>query len=306
MRECLAAIDGAMAVGDPATEAQARFILDWAYVSLGQADRAVHSERALELYTELGDLPGQARVLNNLGGFAYFDGRWDEAIELYERSRELRARTGNVVDAAVGLYNIGEVLIDQGHLDKAEECMVEVDRVWRASDDRIGIGIAQMQLARGSRRRGASSTPRSPASRRPAGILEEMRAEAEVVEVDLRTAECLLAAGDHRGAGRVVDEALRRDEALAGVVDHAPLLRVLAGALLEGGDVELAETTIQASLEEARDRDASFEIARALVVLAEIERAYAAAATPPAITSPRPGERFAALGVVEVPLVAAR
>ena len=89
-----------------------------------------------------------------------------------------------------------------------------------------------------------------------------MRAEAEVVEVDLRTAECLLAAGDHRGASRVIDEALRRDEALAGVVDHAPLLRVLAGALLEGGDVELAETTIQASLEEARDRDASFEIAR--------------------------------------------
>ena len=74
-----------MAVGDPATEAQARFILDWAYVSLGQADRAVHSARALEIYAELGDLAGQAGVLNNLGGFAYFDGRWDEAIELYER-----------------------------------------------------------------------------------------------------------------------------------------------------------------------------------------------------------------------------
>ena len=146
--ECLAAIDSAMAVGDPATEAQARFTLDWAYVSLGQSEQAVHSERALELYTELGDLTGQAVVLNNLGGFAYFDGRWDEAVELYERARVLRDRTGNAVDAAIGMYNIGEVLIDQGHLDKAHEYLAEADRVWRASDYRGGFGVVQMQLAR--------------------------------------------------------------------------------------------------------------------------------------------------------------
>ena len=88
MRECLAAIESAIAVGDPATEAQARYTLDWTYVSLGQSEHAVHSDRALELYTELGDLTGQAVVLNNLGGFAYFDGRWDEAVELYEQARD--------------------------------------------------------------------------------------------------------------------------------------------------------------------------------------------------------------------------
>ena len=171
MRESLVAIESAIAVDDPATEAQARLHLDWAYVSLGQSQLAVHSERALALYTELGDLSGQAVVLNNLGGFAYFDGRWDEAVELYERARVLRERTGNAVDAAVGLYNIGEVLIDQGHYDKAHECMIVADRVWRASDDRIGVGIAQMQLARLDAAHGAFDTAleRFATARRAAG-----------------------------------------------------------------------------------------------------------------------------------------
>jgi hypothetical protein len=46
---------------------------------------------------------------------------------------------------------------------------------------------------------------------------------------------------------------------------------VLAGVLLAEDDLVLAETTIRACLDEARERDASFEIARALDVLADIE-----------------------------------
>ena len=118
------------------------------------------------------------------------------------------------------------------------------------------------------------------------------------METDLRTAECLLAAGDHRAASLVVDEALRRDEALAGVIDHAPLLRVLAGALLAGGDLVLAETTIRASLDEARERGASFEIARALEVLAEIET-RTGRADDAADHDAEARQRFTALGVVE-------
>ena len=87
----------AAAAGNLAAEAHARFILDWAYVELGQPELATHSARALEIYEQLGDLDGQAGVLNNLGGFAYFEGRWDDAIDLYERGRNIRLRTGNAV-----------------------------------------------------------------------------------------------------------------------------------------------------------------------------------------------------------------
>ena len=55
---------------------------------------------ALPIYEELGDLLGQANVLNNLGIEAYYEGRWDEALDLYRRSREARERIGDVVGAA--------------------------------------------------------------------------------------------------------------------------------------------------------------------------------------------------------------
>src|SRR3712207_7067434 len=43
---------------------------------------------------------GQATVLNNLGVWAYWAGRWDEAREYYDRGREARERTGDPVNAA--------------------------------------------------------------------------------------------------------------------------------------------------------------------------------------------------------------
>ena len=46
-------------------------MLDWALVELGRGDEAVHSQRALELYDELGKLGPQATIYNNLGMFAY-------------------------------------------------------------------------------------------------------------------------------------------------------------------------------------------------------------------------------------------
>jgi predicted ATPase/class 3 adenylate cyclase len=297
VQACLAAIETAMAFDDPATEAHARYTLDLIYVSTGQTDQAVHSERALELYTELGDLPGQAAVLGNLGAFAYWDGRWDDAVELYERARALCQRTGNAVEAAIGTYNIGEVLIDQGHYDRAQSYIDEADRVWRASDYRGGVGVAQMQLARLDAARGQfdAALARLAAARR---MLAEINADSDVVEVDLRAAECQLAAGDHRAAGRTVDETLRRDQALGGVIDHAPLLRVLASVLTAGGDLDLAEQTIVASLDEAEQRGASFDVARALEVLADIERRTSRADAAARHTE-QARELFRGLGVVD-------
>ncbi len=270
--ECLAVIDTAVAIGDRRTEAQARSMLDWAHVSLGQPELAIHSERALELYAEIGDLAGQAVVLNNLGGFAYFDGRWDDAVELYERAQGLRIRTGNAVDAALGALNIGEVLIDQGRIDEAHDLITDVDRVWRAADYRGGAAMAQMHLARIAAARGLHHDARERFARARAELLD-IGADSDVIEVDVRTAEFLLGTGDPEGALELAGETLQRDLALGGVVDHGPLLRIRAQALLAANDVEGARQSITGSLEEARTRTTSFEVARSLMVLAEVDLA---------------------------------
>ena len=294
--ECLAAIEAAVAIDDPLTEAQARSILDWAYVTLGQPELAVHSDRALELYTQLGDLSGQAQVLNNLGGFAYFDGRWADAVALYERARTLRLRTGNTVDAAIGTLNIGEVLIDQGHLDDAYEHISEVSRTWRAADARSGAAVAQMYLARIALARGEYTDAMQRFDHAHAELLA-IGAEADAIEVEVRKAECLLAMGDAPGALHLAGEALRRDLALGGIVDHGPLLRIRARGLLAEGDIEGARQAITGSLEEARSRDASFEIARSLIVLADVEHRFGRDAIADGYRA-EANERFAQLGVI--------
>ena len=58
----------------------------------------MHSARALEIYDSLGDLEDKAMVLNNLGMFAYWAGRWDEAVGLYREAAGLAERQPDQAD----------------------------------------------------------------------------------------------------------------------------------------------------------------------------------------------------------------
>ena len=145
---CETAIAQAQESGSLLAEAHACFILDWAWVSIGRFDLATHSERALAIYVELGDLSAQATVLQNQGGFAYYQGRWDEAVALYERGREAYLRAGNEVDAAMSTCNVAEVLADQGYYDEAELQLRGALRLCRAAGYRVGIGFAKGLLGR--------------------------------------------------------------------------------------------------------------------------------------------------------------
>ena len=62
------------------------YVLDRALIESGRADEASYSWRALEIYEQLGDPEHEAIALNNLGAFAYWNGRWDDAVALYRRA----------------------------------------------------------------------------------------------------------------------------------------------------------------------------------------------------------------------------
>lgn len=262
---CHEAIDAAVAAGNLEAEAHARFILDWAYVELGESELATHSARALEIYEQLDDLDGQAGVLNNLGGFAYFEGRWDDAIGLYERGRDTRLRTGNAVMAALVSCNIGEVLTDQGRLDEAEACFRDAQRVFRAAGYSYGVATAAQHLGRIATRAGDVEAALTS--------LDDARAQFEVIgaagdveEVDVVRAQCYLVAGDPARALAIV-EATNRE---AGV-RLAALERIRGRALRAMDDIDGARRALELSLAEARSGDALYEIALTLDALVELD-----------------------------------
>ena len=134
--------------------AHAYKVLGWAEMDLGRLDSAPDLLRSLELYEQLGDLPGQASVHNLLGGFEYWRGEWSQALENYEQARGLARRTGDMILDAFCASNIGEIALDQGHVAEAEALFSDAFRVWEAAGDRPGTTYAKCSLARVASRTG--------------------------------------------------------------------------------------------------------------------------------------------------------
>jgi class 3 adenylate cyclase/tetratricopeptide (TPR) repeat protein len=272
IRWCREAIEQANASDEMDALAHAYFILDWAYVDLGRPGEATYSEQALEIYERLGNLGRQATIWNNLGAFAYWSGRWQEALELYEKGRELRLRLGDVVDAAMGTNNIGEILSDQGRHQEAEEHFREALRVWKAARFTQGVAFALGNLGRNASRMGrfADAEELLQRAREEFG---RVGAEPEIVEIDARIAEAYVLQGRYEEALVLSDDALRRAHAIGGAGASEPaLLRIRGSALLRSGDADGASVALLRSLELARQRESDYDRALTLMELAEASR----------------------------------
>src|SRR3954447_20980258 len=251
--------------------AQAYLSLSIAYADAGDIREGIrYSELALALYEELEQFEPQAQVLNNMGTFAYFSGQWDEAVQLWDRSRELRLRTGDAVEAANATNNVAEVLSDQGYLADAERRFREALRVWKAAGFEGGVAYALANLGRVAYRDGR------PEEGLP--MLREARASfgdsgfvAQVLETDTRIAECHLVAGQPEQALVISDGALAVEASRDGLGhQRAALLRARAYALAALDRRSEATTALDESLSAAREREADHEIAFTLTAMAEL------------------------------------
>jgi class 3 adenylate cyclase/predicted ATPase len=255
---CRRAIDEAEAAGEKEALADALQISDWAYEDLGQLDLATNWRRALELYEELGNLPGQSSIYNTVGATAYWKGEWPEALEAYERARDTVARTGDAVMYGVCSNNIGEICLDQGRWDEAAELFRDALHAYQASGFRAGIGFAKRNLARL-----ASIAGRHDEAIR---LFEEslaattaVGAHADALETNARLAEALLRSGDAEGALALAETTQSSARSLGGVT--ILLSRVQGAALAQLGDFAAAQDALRLSLETALARQADYEIA---------------------------------------------
>ena len=269
-------------------------------ISAARRSRAT-GDLALPIYEELGDLVGQGNVLNNLGIEAYFEGRWDDALDLYRRSRDAKARAGHIANVATQSNNEAEILSDQGGFEEAEALLRDALRVWgRPATSSAWRSPRATSGARGARR----------AARRGLAPLEEAASRFErigaggyVDETRARIAECLALAGrPTRRGGRPPDPRPGPAGAETERPRGAAGTDARLGALLDGVP-SAASVHVAASLREARALGAAYEVAVTLETAQPIPG--------------RPGEDVArdqqevtgildSLGVVSLPAVPVR
>ncbi|MCA1840551.1 MAG: tetratricopeptide repeat protein [Actinomycetota bacterium] len=140
--------------GDRPGLAHAHSLLQAIYGALGDPEAGKFSEMPLLIYEQIGDLRQLGWVLNNLGADAYDQGRWTDALSYYERSKDVRIRSGDVTGTATIANNIGEIYSDQARLAEAENLFQDALDGWRPSRFEVGIALATSNKGRAAARGG--------------------------------------------------------------------------------------------------------------------------------------------------------
>jgi class 3 adenylate cyclase/tetratricopeptide (TPR) repeat protein len=304
IRWCRDALDDAHRDEDLGALAHAYYLLHVAYTSIGSPEREAFRGLALPIYEELGDLLGQANVLNNLGIDAYYEGRWDEALELYGRSREARERIGDVVGAATIANNIAEILSDQGHLEAAETLFREAHDTCEAAGYTLICHVATSNLGRLSARAGRREEARERLGAALAGF-REIHAASFELETEVRLAEASLLSGDYEDAWQRAGDALAQAApGEAGAHLRALLQRLRGWALLGAGDGDGARDCLEASLAIATEAGTEYELALTLRALETVETRSGASDRAKAIGGEATAllERLGVVATPDVPL----
>jgi class 3 adenylate cyclase/tetratricopeptide (TPR) repeat protein len=267
---CKEVVEEASTAANLPALAHAYHLLHLAYISNRSPERAELRGLALPLYEELGDLLGQANALNNLGVDAYYEGRWQEALDSYERSKELRERIGDVVGAATIMQNIGEIKSDQGYLETAGEIAERARDVFQNAGHRNLLTHVLSNLGRIAARDGRLDDSRKLLGEAHA-LAQELGAGSLVMETNARLAERALLAGESDEALRLSDETLSAiAQAGGGSLQNAFVHRLRGYALAQQGELDRGEVALRMSLELAREADETYELALALEALARL------------------------------------
>lgn len=298
MKAARTAIAAAEAIGDEVGLARAYSVLDYALVMTGDLAGATNSEKSLEIYRRLGMAEDEAKIAPNLGAYEYWRGNWNQALRLYEEGRATLERLGNVVDAAHTAANIGEVLVNQGRFDEAQEPLMTARRTYAASGFGEGLAFVDVLIGRMHGLRGdldaADSSLRS--------AIDESRAlalDASILEASVHLADAACRAGSpERGLAILAEAEAEAPDAYADY--YAPLIARIRGSILDSaGRTDASREVLELGRSVAAERGEPYEEALLILTLARLD-----AAGVDADEQSRAREMLRTLGVRSIPGIA--
>ena len=186
-------------VGDTRMLAHASYLLMSGYSMLRRPEALHYRTVPLALFEQIGDLMGQANVLNNLGADAQDESQWQEALGYYQQGRSLFETVGDAIGAATAALNVGEILSNQGRLDEAERLFQDALRACRRSGYEVGVAVATCYHGRLLGRRGDYEAARAMLAD-ALERFERIGASYYVVETKAFQLECEVLAGTAEAA----------------------------------------------------------------------------------------------------------
>lgn len=268
-RSARRAADEARSSGEEEALARAYQVLDWANFMLGN-DSPRRGQEAIEIYQRLGLLERSVGVINNMGAFAYLEGRWDEAIEWYQESLDSAERSGNVLETALSRANIAEVLIGQGKFEEAMPMLEEARRIYHASNSDYYLPLVGLFEARAKLGLGEVEEALGQLS----SLLDEASRSGQTswsMETEVAYAETLARGGQAKAA---IDR-LRKfasDESDQASLIAPDVFRIRALALRSLGHEDASIEALKLALEAATDQQSLYEEALVLDELTQARR----------------------------------
>ncbi len=282
------AVQWAEASGDVECLANSYNTLHLAYGSSAVKEDRPYGQLALAAYERLEDLSGQALCVNNLAIDAYNSGRWDEAIDMFQRAADSFHRLGDNANEGNASYNRADVLVAQRRFAEALPVLRTALRLARSVDDEELVGLALREGARAHAGTGNVEQAQELFDQ-ARGVLEGLHLPVEVAILYAARAEMLTALGRFDNAIRLLDETLRWATAKAPDV-VTRLLRVRADALAAAGRADEAVITARHGLAQTTGTYGGYETAL-------LRRTLATVSGDPALNA-EAGRALDALGVV--------
>ncbi|MBE9097880.1 CHAT domain-containing protein [Vacuolonema iberomarrocanum] len=98
-------------------------------------------ERALVIFREIGERPGEGGILNNIGEVYRSIGQYEQALEFYEQALVIATEVDDRIGEGVILNNIGLVYRNLGQYERALEFYEQALAIRIEMGDRIGEGV---------------------------------------------------------------------------------------------------------------------------------------------------------------------
>ena len=253
----------ALAADSPLDRARGLLRLEMVASELGDPARFELGAEALRAFEGLDEPRELGNLHVNLGVTMWQADDWVAAVRHYEESDAAYQRAGDRVGSAFARNNAAEILVDQGHLERARAGFEEARRVFRAAGHALGAAATDSALGRVYARSG--ETPRA-------------RVLLRAAEADLARMGSSVLAADARV--RLVEVALleRRRDAVAqarACLGEAGVTaqRYLGIAHGQGGERDEAERQLRDALVRARETRTLYEVGCCLDCLSRLDRA---------------------------------